>query len=1684
MMKKTIFFMLCLAPLTAKAEIYYPVNQNGSTFDTSGLTVNNMIIGYAIPEDPEDGNYYAGTDISQTNFSIRSDGPIVVNELLTIAEDYVLGLGASSIPSTPIDMSFNNIVAAGNLTIEDADNLSITGSVASSADFSVQANTMTSGAIDSTGGNTVLNITNGLTVSQFTNKGTGSVNISAGTITSTGVIQNGEASGSFTMLSGGAITSSGSIENSGTSMEIGRLAVGDVVNISLTGNATIKNDSNDGEMTINADSLSVAGGDSLNPSFVNKGDLYAVITGETNLAYGFDLSAMQSSNTFHFDTGTLVFGPGADDDLWLQISENDLNEFFLAVREGNLDLTDIVNGQNNSAANMTLIADSITADSVTNKATEVGAELNISTVTDSGGEINISGIVNSVNGSNTSIDADGNLIIGGNVSNNGDMSLGGATVQLASVSNDGGDLEILSSTSETGVINISGNVTNNNGTALINARDISIVGTVTNVSGEMTIKGSDTSGNSFTFNSDLALGALAVEEGSVNLNALGGGITITNSLSVSGGVLNIDKATTSINVAQTVDISGNVSLNDGSALIAGDVNVSASGPKGFSLTSNSGAINIAGGINATDSSVARSMTLGATNISVGQDVNVSSLGEVVFGTSNSQNLVVTGDVIANNGGKIKFVTGSTTVGSLTNVGTTNGQIIASGSQIIATNGGIDIAGGVWFDSTTPTTGLVVNGTNSLTLQTNQSEIDLAGGVSIASGNSLTVNSATAASLLGQIVNAGTLDVDANTVAEFDNKITNSGTLTVNAQVINGADITNTSSASLIASGNVTLGDIVNSDDLVLTGAAISTGTIDVTGGVMDVTGNSLSSDFMTVASGVANINANTISVENNVSVTGDLVQGAETGALNLTSNDFALTSGGALSVSGAFNANAGSARYVFDGDATFGGPITVANGASVNFNAASISAKDLSNSGTLSLVADDGISLGVITNTGDLTLDSGAGISEVTTFIMGNTGTVELGGAGLTSEGAFSVDGMLYQNYASSLNAGDVNVISDNYVITASNFNAASGINQISGEMTVNSSDIDVGGSIQAVDLKLYANPSTNWMNVNVAGSVSGGVGFIGIEQMTIGEDYIFDNGSSLNAAILPYASGSSSNSTTRNYWATVSLSEDNTLGVITNPADAQAMITVGGEFISDVSGFGNHSNKSPLQDGQIGINLFDIVNQGTAIWLVHADEGIRELSDKIRNLNVNFCNADGSICFNYLDSLNVNNGTDGELPAYLSVRDTDGDGNADSIYIVFDPRFGGPVEVFKIQPIVGRTDPHTEGEYASAGALDKLIEGQLLNTGFFNDTPIEVIPVMFKGTNLEKMAQELYDRMEDYYMNRDGTALSRFSRLFQVRELEQIAGSIALNEHTNFRSFEDRMFDEFIWNRNRSLKKAWLDVDFGLFNQKVSDNKRVDGNRFNISGGFDWQYSETMILGLTGRISNMSSKNSDSMDLGYIPGESVFGQMETKVADTNVGLGGYLMKTLGEKTRVYGNAFLDIHFLDVSRNQNFVAPIKGAGTAFSLISEWGLLHDWLNEYIVGNMYARVGYNFGFSVKEKAENQDYMNLRSDGYLILTPGYSLIAQKRIYPSAWFQIRPYASIGVEYDVLGAPDFTKYKFALAHSYTKYDVDIDPLWANIGGGIEFLSASGIQVGLDYRYQYNPAIQLHNIKLSGSYRF
>ena len=1748
MMKKLISLVCCLLPMGVKAapaeispiganpavSVAYDAWQSaikegqsvvikgGNGIDaTGGKTTDNVTVapGFAVaynmnvgeafnpgtadvtPIDGKLSNLYVLTTATNP-FTVVSTGDVSIGSLLQVLNGYELGFKNSD--SNP-DQRFNLTIGSGmtnqavlvgdstksaTLTLAGIDALTVNGAVIAYGDVSVDANSVKVGAINANAGE--MNISSNGNVefdSLIANAEQTSVDVSAGIAddpddndTSASIVSNGDVhsnnAGDITLATaGGKIDIAGNLENS--SVAEMNISGGD-----LTVDGTMKNDNVGGTIILDVASLTVNGGDQDTYSFVNSGNFYATVDGATYFEYGLNSSGMQASNEFSLTTKTLEFGENAQTDKWFSMFANNLNKFDINLTDGDLsNLTTVLNGAaGNSNATMSISANNIAANSVQNDA----ATLNIS----ADQNITIAGAVVG-NSGETKLVAANTLTVNGAVSNLAKTVLNGNTVDVESLSNAGAtaDLTVSSLTETSGTVKVGGNVTNTQGITTIWAKNVDITGAVTNNSGTIEVRGSDSNGGAVTVGSVNAAG------GVVKLDALAGNMSIGGALTVSQGVLNLGSSLRNLTIGGSAQIAGN--LNAAADGNAGDVNVAASGTTPFVM--NADAILIGGDINVTDSSIVRNIKLNAPIINVSGDATVENLGYLTLGTNATSYVRIAGDLTANNGGVFETFADDLVVGSLAG----DSKFIVHGRNVTTNAGDINIAGNVYFDEendpVAPTSGLVVRTIDELTLKTTADGADISvGAVSVGSGNTLAFNSTDAVNVNGTLGNKGTVDIDASGVLNVAGLTTNAGSLDVVAKEVFLGGFSNTGNAEIVSvSGVVDSDSIINSGSLTIEAATdISTDIIEQNAGVMNLTSEWLVAQSVTVSGDAdthANIDATTVEIAGATSVAGDFVQGGTSGMLNLQASDFSAAN---LTIGGDFIAMSGNTTYDIGTNISITGDINVADGAFATLDAGNrIAAADLVNAGNLYLVAGQGIAMDEITNnSGVIDVDSGAGLFEVNALSM-NAGNLILSGAGMDVAGAIATNAMLYQNWGSTLSSKDINVDADDYVITTAGLKVA-GINQ-DGKLTVNTSSVEVGGDIIANDLRFVANPNGNWMNVQ-AGSVSGDVDFIGLEKMTIAGNYIFNDGSQVNAAILPYAvSGNGINETDINYWASVSLNDDKTLGQITNASgdNVRALITVGGKFESDLNTLGALSAGGELGQPQIGIDIFDIVDQGTAIWFLHAEEGVADLATKIRNLNVSFCNADGSICMDYLSAISRKdtdgdgeidtdiNGSDEDLPAYISVRDVDENGVADSLYIVFDPRFGGPVEVFKIQPIVAREDDHTKGEYVSAGALDNMIAGQLVNKKFYNRTPIEVIPLVFDGTNLSTMANELYNRMEDYVLNRDGGALARFSRLFQVREIEQIAGAVALNEHTSFRSFEDRMFDEFIWNRHRNLNKAWLDVDYGMFYQNIDDGKHTDGHRFSVAGGFDWQESNTLVLGLTGRVSHTTSKAGDSMDLSYA-GVSEMGNVKIDVADTNVGLGAYLMKILGEKARLYGNAFLDLHVFDVDRTQNFVDRIDGDGTAFSLMSEWGLMHDILNQYVIGNAYARVGYNFGFSLKEKVAGEDYMRLKSDGYFVLTPGYSLIAQKRIYPSAWFQIRPYASVGVEYDVFGAPDFAKYKFAVADEFTKYDIDIDPLWANIGGGVELLSARGLQFGIDYRYQYNDAIQLHNIKVSGSYRF
>ncbi len=1596
--------------------------------------------------------YVMDTANGERNFTVSTTSQVSVGTVLEVLNAWDLTISDNGYATSSFGANSVVIGTGSTLTLENLGAVTVDTSVGGNGDFVVEnvgnvniGSVNTTGAVSITGADSV-NLVGLVSENKTTIESEDDINVTGdGT---TGGISN---SGEMVLTAGGNIVIEGSLENTGDAA-----ASMQITAQSLTVEGTMKNDATSGDLGMTVGSWTVNGADENGYSFVNNGDFTATVAGETYLKGGFNIENMGVDNTFDLTTGQLKLDAN-------NLISNKLDSFNLSVTNGDLELDTVVN--NRGKMNLTA-SGNFSAYYILNQGERV--ELSAQSIGLDGGDSDGDGVKTSIEtdaGATTTLTATGMITAGAGVSNQGTLNMYAPQLVLNSVANKGtgSELNIGAALGANDLlvgnsVQITNNLSNAAGTVKVYANDISVLGQLVSDGGTTTVKGTNLTFGGVDVNDGGVLyldsTQVAVNDdfdvtfgGEVNLSDDVAGLTVADTFNVAGdivygganGALNVGASASTIR-ANTITVGGNVDLSK----------------EGYGATLASDSVQVGGDVlvgQGNDLTVVKADPLGTSGFNVGGNLSVAENA-----TAENATATIHSDTVD---------AGSVTV-------TNNGLMKLYGISLVATKGDIDIAGSVRFDDemTTENGLALVGDTGVFVMQAKGADSDIyLGSIDVDDEKFLTILSANGVWVTGALENDGMLALNAGSDVTVGGAITNQGTLSVAGNSLNLSSVDNLGGSLQLSAIDTVVMQNVNNNSVLSIGhkngvdgvASVVADDIIHNSGTVDIVADALNADTVQINASGANFTVSNIDVAGNINVVGDLSQNGTSGALNLVGVE--TVDANKLKLDGDFIAESGNATYNIISDVSLGGA-KIMDGATVLFYAQKFAADSgITNSGDMTIVATDSINGGVVVNNaGRLDLQAPSVLGHSVTV---NGGNVLLAGDSAVFGGAITSDGVLAQN-----EAGNIKINADSYVLTAGNIEVA-GINQ-TGVLTINSSDINVAGDINASALTIAANPSENWANIKVDGSVSGNVNFVGLEKMTIGGDYLFNGNSTISAAILPYATGTGINTTDINYWASVSLQDDDTFGKITNAADAAPLISVGGKFMSDVDilNLGDIDSET-LEGSQMGITVFDMFDAGTAIWLLHADGGVTDLSSKIRNINVKFCNEDASKCFAYY----------GEWPAYISVRDSDGDANPDSLYVVFDNRFGGPVEVFGIQPIVDRDPEHTDGEFIAAGALDEMIAGQLENNKFFNRTPIEVIPEVFKDTNLSGVANELYNRMEDYVLNRDGAPLTAFSRLFQVHEIERIAGSVALNEHTSFRSFEDRMIDEFIWNRNRRLDKVWMDVDYGMFYQNTVDGHHADGHRFSVSGGYDWQQDDKTIFGFMGRVSHTSSGATDSMDLSY-GAVSQMGNINLDVTDTDIGVGAYMLKTLNEKNRLYGNAFLDAHLFDVEREQTFVADISGDGTAFSLISEWGLLHDILNQYIVGNLYARMGYNFGFDVKEESAGDEYMRLQSDGYFILTPGYSLTAQKRIYPSAWFQIRPYASIGVEYDVFGMPDKAEYKFAVANGYTDYDINVDPLWANIGGGIEFLSATGVHVGIDYRYQYNSDIQLHNIKVSGMYRF
>lgn len=1162
--------------------------------------------------------------------------------------------------------------------------------------------------------------------------------------------------------------------------------------------------------------------------------------------------------------------------------------------------------------------------------------------------------------------------------------------------------------------------------------DVVNAGSLTAEASSFSLKNIDNSGAA-TFNGTGAFGAIAISNltGAESLSITGSTVTATGMITNAAGTMSVE--------------SGGVLSAMGLAVNAGTVNVSGTvlniGTSGIDVA-NGASLNTTGDIvSGGEISVAHNLTAGAGSAGAG-DMTVAD-GVVDIVVENNDKLSVGNNVTAT-GANTGMNIDAHTMEISGNVSATNSGKIALGvanqdGYALTVDGGISVTSGGEIDLYTDNAFVSGAISESSGLMFTDDISITAGSVAISNGLWFGQTHSN-----GFVIDAGNSEFTLNT----DLAVISGGGNVASGNTLNilrvGNQMPLTMSGSFANAGTVNIGSAERNYGAVTLGALTNSGDFNVWtnqiagGNIINNSGadlNLVSTGNVSLTnlnnSGAADVSGTALSLGTVTAASGNATGGGlrVVGTTSVAASSLNITGGaGAMDITAPVINIAGAVN-------TNGGVLHQGSGSASSLNLLADEFTFNAASWTLgSFVADGGI--GTYTITGDANFGDG---------IVAADGALVHFNRDVIDAPLFDAAGDLVQNGSGLAQDGTVNMMSDSF--------------------TLNANTVVVGGDINVNDFTIANLNATNGVNIDVTGNVSGGLDVIGLERMHVGGNYIFDN----NSKVLAIAN---TESETYNYWTDVDFSgAEPVVNELTG--DETALITVGGSLISQTSGLNMTDTPADLADGQFGIVLKQAVTESTALWLAHATE----IQETFSKLMVGFCNDDGTQCVNYLDAFSSYNGTDENLPVYLVTQGND-------LYVVFDDRFGDPIGLYKLQPIVGVTPGHTLGEWQSAGALDDVIEAALANNGFTYETAIlPVVENIFAGTPLENVDSELYARMYDYHLNGNGNVIRNFSRLFQLREANQIADSLSLNTHTNFRDMSDRFIDEAIWNRNRRLNKLWVDGGYGMFTNDFEDIKG-DGNRFNLALGYDWQSSNTLILGWMLHGSYTDANVVDDIDLSYTNSGPVAGRMESDVTNLSVGGGLYFLNTLSNKARLYGDLMFDVNMIDVERNQTWVDTIKGDATSFGIVGELGLIHDWLNQYIIGNLYARAGYNFGFDMTEKVGDSDYMNLKFDGHPILTPGYSLVAQKRVYPSVWFEFRPYLTVGVEYDLLDSPDTMKYKFAMANKWTEYDIEIDPLWANAGAGVEFLSVNGLHVGLGYRYNYNADVQMHKVHASIKYRF
>lgn len=428
---------------------------------------------------------------------------------------------------------------------------------------------------------------------------------------------------------------------------------------------------------------------------------------------------------------------------------------------------------------------------------------------------------------------------------NGDVTVDNGTVTTAITSSVSGDVTVNNGTLTAGGGSIDGNLTANAGTVDVNA-DLSVGGTLVNNGAAVTVDAAAT----LTGDVNQTSGTTTLL-GDVTGDVTASGGTMTQDGIVTGDV---DLSGGSITTSATSSIGGATSVTGGTLAAAG-------GTFTGGITNNGGSIDVTGAITGDVNNRAGSVTLDSAAVVTGNMANA--------GTLTSTDGAVTGALT--NTGTVDVTGGDLSVGSFTNSGTIT---VAGGNTLsAATTGTVSNGGTLSITGSTVAADVTAARGSTLNLSSATIDGDLSVGTDTTINNGLDVTGAMALTSAADMVLASgdleigsTFDLDRNTTFELTTGTTLTATETTNAGTFTARDITaidgaftNTGTLNITnlsaGSGPLVLnapatppagttfnGQVTNSGTINGTGTLTFAGGLDNNDGVLDLTGNGATTD--------------------------------------------------------------------------------------------------------------------------------------------------------------------------------------------------------------------------------------------------------------------------------------------------------------------------------------------------------------------------------------------------------------------------------------------------------------------------------------------------------------------------------------------------------------------------------------------------------------------------------------------------------------------------------------------------------------------------------------------------------------------------------------------------------------------------------------------------------------------------